>query len=256
VSTGSPFDLTTHIQYNPARKMKRASHKSSVTGGKSTNVGRYNPLSPRNLGRSIATAILHQELHPFPPKGIPAGSGIYAVYYSGQNSLYAKIVEYNAGKQFLKVPVYVGKAQPKSRVGMTERAAKEKARYVGERVDGHYESILATNGEGALSADDFHFRFLIIDPFLVALGESLLIELFKPVWNSVVGGFGNNPLGKGRKNQKRSSWDTMHPGRVSRGIALEPNEVVKILEKISAHVDKTVTEWMPDLQKKIGDAIL
>jgi hypothetical protein len=45
------------------------------------------------------------------------------------------------------------------------------------------------------------------------LGESLLIEKTKPLWNVVVDGFGNHDPGSGRHNQQVSSWDTIHPGR-------------------------------------------
>lgn len=45
------------------------------------------------------------------------------------------------------------------------------------------------------------------------LGETLLIEQFRPIWNVLVPGFGNHDPGKGRYNQQRSAWDTLHPGR-------------------------------------------
>ena len=47
----------------------------------------------------------------------------------------------------------------------------------------------------------------------IPLGESLLIERFKPVWNMVIDGFSNNAPGKRRFSQHRSLWDVLHPGR-------------------------------------------
>lgn len=41
----------------------------------------------------------------------------------------------------------------------------------------------------------------------------MLIEQFKPVWNKVLDGFGNKTPGKGRKGQRQSPWDMLHPGR-------------------------------------------
>lgn len=45
------------------------------------------------------------------------------------------------------------------------------------------------------------------------MGESLLIGRFSPIWNTVVDGFGNHDPGSGRRNQARSRWDVLHPGR-------------------------------------------
>ena len=53
----------------------------------------------------------------------------------------------------------------------------------------------------------------MIDDIWIPLGENVLIEKFGPIWNVVIDGFGNNPVGSGRENQKRSSWDVLHPGR-------------------------------------------
>jgi hypothetical protein len=45
------------------------------------------------------------------------------------------------------------------------------------------------------------------------LGESLLIQRHRPVWNSVIDGFGNHDPGAGRRKGAMPSWDTLHPGR-------------------------------------------
>ena len=41
----------------------------------------------------------------------------------------------------------------------------------------------------------------------------MLIEQFRPVWNLVIDGFGNKDPGRRRKDQYRSAWDVLHPGR-------------------------------------------
>ena len=48
---------------------------------------------------------------------------------------------------------------------------------------------------------------------MIPLAENMLIETFKPVWNVLIDGFGNNDPGAGRHNQRRSAWDMLHPGR-------------------------------------------
>jgi len=60
---------------------------------------------------------------------------------------------------------------------------------------------------------DFKCRFLIVDDIWIPLGEALLIETFRPVWNLLVDGFGHHDQGKARRGQMKSSWDTLHPGR-------------------------------------------
>ncbi|WP_298820974.1 Eco29kI family restriction endonuclease [Chloroflexus sp.] len=64
-----------------------------------------------------------------------------------------------------------------------------------------------------LSLDDFWRRYLVVDDIWIALAENMLIEMFAPVWNTTIIGFGSHAPGKGRHNQKRSAWDTLHPGR-------------------------------------------
>jgi hypothetical protein len=41
----------------------------------------------------------------------------------------------------------------------------------------------------------------------------MLIDLFNPVWNKLIDGFGNHDPGSGRYLQKRAPWDELHPGR-------------------------------------------
>lgn len=64
-----------------------------------------------------------------------------------------------------------------------------------------------------LSLQDFGCRRLVLDPVWIGLTEQVLIATYRPTWNSVVDGFGNHDPGAGRRNQKRSLWDTLHPGR-------------------------------------------
>jgi hypothetical protein len=50
----------------------------------------------------------------------------------------------------------------------------------------------------------------------------------------VIDGFGNNPQGKGRIDQKMSSWDVIHSGR-KRAEQLKPG--AKSKEEIEARID-------------------
>lgn len=82
---------------------------------------------------------------------------------------------------------------------------------LGGRLRDHAKSIdQATN----LDLSDFFVRHLIIDDIWIPLGENMLIETFKPVWNRVIDGFGNKDAGVRRAGQYKSPWDVLHPGRV------------------------------------------
>lgn len=168
----------------------------------------FNPLDKRNLGVSIADAIFKQEVYPL--NSLPSfnGAGVYAIYYKGDFPLYKKISEKNI-KDFIQ-PIYAGKAIPeggrKGGLGLDVPMGE----YLHKRLSEHRTSIeMAEN----LNIDDFCCRFLVVDDIWIPLGESLLIEKTKPLWNIVVDGFGNHDPGSGRRNQQLSSWDTLHPGR-------------------------------------------
>jgi hypothetical protein len=59
-----------------------------------------------------------------------------------------------------------------------------------------------------LEIDDFWCRFLVVDDIWIPLGESLLIQRHRPIWNSLIDGFGNHDLGSGRRKGARPNWDT------------------------------------------------
>jgi hypothetical protein len=168
----------------------------------------FNPLDKYNLGVSIADAIFRKEV--FPLKELPSfnGAGIYAIYYKGDFPLYKKISEKNK-KDFVQ-PIYAGKAIPEGGRKGGLGSDVPVGEYLYKRLNEHKKSIeMAEN----LSIGDFYCRFLVVDDVWIPLGESLLIEKTKPLWNVVVDGFGNHDPGSGRYNQQISSWDTIHPGR-------------------------------------------
>jgi len=168
----------------------------------------FNPLDKRNLGESIAEAILKQSVYPL--KDLPSfeGAGIYVIYYKGDFSLYRKISKKNKN-EFIQ-PIYAGKAIPeggrKGGLGLEVPVGE----YLYRRLNEHKKSIEAVEN---LDIEEFYCRFLVVDDIWIPLGESLLIENTKPLWNVVIDGFGNHDPGKGRYNQQMSIWDVLHPGR-------------------------------------------
>lgn len=176
--------------------------------GSASNIIPFNPLDKKNLGASVAEAMLEQKAQPLEELKQFFGVGIYAIYYTGDLKPYGPLAARNRNGQF-QAPIYVGKAVPKgARKGGGVGEGRSRALY--DRLKEHGESVgLATN----LNIDDFHCRFLVVDDIWIPLGESLLIAKFAPLWNALVDGFGNHDPGKGRYNGLRPRWDVLHPGR-------------------------------------------
>ncbi|TAJ27560.1 MAG: Eco29kI family restriction endonuclease [Nitrospirae bacterium] len=178
----------------------------------------YNPLEKTNLGESVTKALLERPVEPLPPLNSFTGAGIYAIYYAGPFSAYRELAKNNRNDRWA-APIYVGKAVPpgarKGGYGLGETPGEVLFRRLRE----HAESIEQVEN---LELADFRCRYLIVDDIWIPLGESLLITMFSPLWNQHLDGFGNHDPGKGRYNQQRSPWDTVHPGR-SWAERLQPN---------------------------------
>lgn len=187
----------------------------------------YNPLGRMALGESVVRALLDQPCHPLPPANRFKGVGIYALYYQGEFSPYAPISSPDCG-----TPIYVGKASPPgSRSGLGGLRAHD-GRELHSRLRGHAASIdAATN----LSLDEFSCRYLVVEDIWIPLGESLLIRRFRPVWNSVVHGFGLNDPGRHRYGGDRSDWDEIHPGRPWRDAMRLKRTGRQVLDDVRAH---------------------
>ena len=168
----------------------------------------FNPLDKKNLGASVAEALLTKEIHPLGDLPVFEGAGIYAIYYTGDFAPYAQVSRFNRDMKFM-LPIYVGKAVPPgARMGASLELAAGKVLH--KRLKEHAESIKAAEN---LDINDFHCRFMVVDDIWIPLGESLIIARFTPVWNSLIDGFGNHNPGKGRHAGMRPRWDVLHPGR-------------------------------------------
>lgn len=168
----------------------------------------FNPLDKRNLGASVAEALLTKEIHSLGDLPPFQGAGIYAIYYIGAFKAYEPLARLNRSGGFLW-PIYVGKAVPVgARTGASLKMAAGKVLH--RRLKEHAESIKAAEN---LDIEDFYCRFLVVDDIWIPLGESLIIARFTPVWNSLIDGFGNHNPGRGRHAGMRPRWDVLHPGR-------------------------------------------
>lgn len=169
----------------------------------------YNPLDKRNLGTSVADALLQRAVQPLTSLSPFVGAGIYAIYYIGDYEPYSKLSKENRNGLF-RAPIYVGKAIPKGarKGGSGFDAASGQALF--QRLGKHAASVSVAEG---LKVENFFFRYLVVEDIFIPLGESLLIDMLAPLWNVVLTGFGNNDPGSRRKDQFRSPWDVVHSGR-------------------------------------------
>jgi hypothetical protein len=167
----------------------------------------YNPLEKTNLARSIEIELLARAPEPLSDVDHLAGAGIYVIYYTGGFAAYAPIRA--TGDAFHR-PIYVGKAIPKGgrKGGLSKDASKGRA--LADRLRQHASSVDEANN---LELADFWVRHLVVDDVWIPLGENMLIETFKPVWNRAIDGYGNKDPGRRRATQYRSPWDVLHPGR-------------------------------------------
>lgn len=169
----------------------------------------YNPLEKRNLAESVVKELLEVPVSPLEALSSFEGAGVYVIYYAGDFEPYIPWKNDKQQSNFDK-PIYVGKAIPAgARTGGIGLDAAP-GLVLFNRLREHLESVRSADN---LDSNDFYFRHLVVDDIWIPLSESLLISTYKPVWNVTVTGFGNHDPGGGRYNQRRSLWDTIHPGR-------------------------------------------
>ena len=170
----------------------------------------YNPLDKLNLAKSIETELLGRPGMALSEVDAITGAGVYVIYYSGPFQSYRPIASANADGLNSK-PIYVGKAIPKGgRKGGLNRDVSASGKALADRLRQHASSIAEASN---LELADFSVRHLVLDDIWIPLGENILIESFKPVWNVALDGFGNKDPGRRRATQYKSPWDVVHPGR-------------------------------------------
>ena len=164
----------------------------------------FDPADPSLIARFVALALIAQprqvlsDIEPF------YGSGVYALYYNGAFPDYRPIIN-------SETPIYVGKVDPQTD---TARTPIEQGKRLTRRLKDHRRSI--GYAETTLSLDDFESRSLVVQSGWQGAAEAYLINFFEPVWNNetnICYGIGKHGDSAKTRSNKRSPWDTMHPGR-------------------------------------------
>lgn len=131
------------------------------------------------------------------------GSGVYAIYYHGKS---CKAYQPLSGTE---TPIYVGKADPNNAYAET---VEDQGQALYFRLKEHASNIAKTN----LDLDDFRYRAAAIQSGMQSAVEEFMIRLFRPIWNKEIKicyGIGKHGDSAATRKNKRSPWDTMHPGR-------------------------------------------
>jgi hypothetical protein len=174
-----------------------------------------------------------------PVHGLPlaerfTGTGVYALYYTGKSTFYAKYSQLN--RLAYSHPIYVGKAVPKGwRQSRISDGTNKQSSELYSRLNEHSRNIAIADG---IDVADFYCRFVIFEEGgsdMIGTIEAALIKLNRPLWNSIVDGFGNHTPGAGRFEQAKSDWDVIHPGRSwaekCKGIAKDKMSIIRFIEQ-------------------------
>lgn len=164
----------------------------------------FDPSDPHIIGRLIARTLLEQQRTALGKLEKFYGSGVYAVYYCGKFDAYSSISK-------TEIPIYVGKVDPK--VPGAQTPEEQGIKLYDRLVKDHAKNIEKAQN---LDLADFECRFLVVKSAWQNTAESYLIDWFKPVWNNEIKicyGFGKHGDKKETRDNTKSPWDTIHPGR-------------------------------------------
>ena len=180
----------------------------------------FNPSNPAHVGRFIALTMIAQDRTPLANLEKFYGAGVYAIYYVGSFTAYRPIAR-------TEHPIYVGKADP-----VDEKAvnAIHQGTKLWDRLNEHRKSISKAN---SLDLADFECRFLVVASGYQNAAEEYLINLFRPIWNNEVKlafGIGKHGDAPTTRVNKRSPWDTLHPGRNWAAGTLADQKPVALIE--------------------------
>jgi len=175
------------------------------------------------IAKFFAFCFLNQDLEPLDQivDSPFFGSGVYAIYYRGKSTTaYLPL-------SVTETPIYVGKTDPKNPDAET---VEEQGQTIYKRLKEHSKNIDQTD----LLLEDFVYRAAPIQSGMQAAVEEFMIRLFRPIWNKqtkICFGIGKHGDSASTRKNKRSPWDTMHPGRPWANRTAEDQKSKREIEK-------------------------
>lgn len=209
----------------------------------------FDPSNPKIIGRFIALALVAQKREELESVSSFYGSGVYAIYYSGKFAPYKAI----SGSE---TPVYVGQAAPADNAA---RTPIEQGDRLARRLKEHSKNIGLASSTIKLS--DFQFRSLVVQSGHETAAEDYLIHLFKPIWNNetdILFGLGKHGDDAKTRANKKSPWDTLHPGRPWAANSPDGRPKERIVAGLTEHfgknriyrtVDEVLKEFIEELRQ-------
>jgi Eco29kI restriction endonuclease len=210
----------------------------------------FDPANPKIVGRFVSLALVAQKRHPLAEIPKTYGSGVYAIYYKGDFPLYAPL----SGSE---TPIYVGQAAPASNHARTPR---EQGNKLSARLDTHRKNV--AKATSSLRLDHFEFRSLVVQTGWETAAEDYLIHLFRPIWNSetnILYGIGKHGDDAVTRANKRSPWDTLHPGRAWAARSIVDAKTIPQIEaelrtyfgeqRIFRTLDEVLTSFIEELRQ-------
>ena len=191
----------------------------------------FDPTAPQVIGELIAHTLLVQPIQLMSDVEQFYGSGVYAIYYGGDFPAYQPIKNTDN-------PIYVGKADPEE---LHAKSVEEQGRGLAGRLKTHRSTISQASN---LNLAHFSCRFLVVKSAWQETAENYLINRFKPIWNkemNICQGFGKHGDKASTRSNKRSAWDTLHPGRAwatEDGNIANKRSADEIIQRISEHFEK------------------
>jgi len=164
----------------------------------------FDPSNPKIVGRLIGITMVAQTRRPLAAVERFYGSGVYAIYYSGEFPAYQPL----SRKEH---PIYVGKADP---ADTESKTAFQQGDRLSNRLSDHRRTV--GKAGSTLRLDDFEYRALVVQSGWQESAENYLIDLFQPIWNNetkICYGFGKHGDAPETRANLRSPWDTLHVGR-------------------------------------------
>jgi hypothetical protein len=211
----------------------------------------FDPSNPKIIGRFIALALVAQPRAPLAAVEKFYGSGVYAIYYRGPFPAYAPL----SGSE---TPIYVGQAAPAL---SNARTPMEQGDRLARRLEEHRKNI--ERATTTLAISDFECRALVIQSGWETAAEDYLIHLFQPIWNSetnILYGLGKHGDAADTRGNRRSPWDTLHPGRKWAGAeklvdARTPEQIAQDLDghftnsRVFKTIDEVLAEFIAELRQ-------
>jgi hypothetical protein len=200
----------------------------------------FDPSNPKIIGRFIALALVAQNREPLGAVAPFYGSGVYAIYYKGGFRPYQPITG-------TETPIYVGQAAPAQN---NARTPVEQGERLARRLKDHAKSI--GSATSTLNISDFEYRALVVQSGHETAAEDYLIHLFKPIWNNetdILFGIGKHGDDATTRQNKKSPWDTLHPGRAWAAHSPPGRPRAEIISALRMHF----TQW--HIYKTVDDVL-